>query len=268
MSTDTQALVEVQQALPVPQTRFDQFLLKAHELAATAKLECDEALTHTIESEATYQVVDVLMTSFKKKAKEIHDERLGLTRPIDDFKQTFVDAENESVLLYDTAVTILQERMSAYRLQKKMEAKQAQLDAERELERTRANLERNAERLTEKAATLKTESARERALSEAEAFKQAALLTPASVSLVAAVPQAVASDVGEKWELKSLDNLSDFLRWLADHPEWHSLVRNPKTEKLSFPVGEMNRLARQCRDVVQVPGLTFHPVDQYRSKSS
>jgi hypothetical protein len=265
--TPSQALIEVQRALPIPRSRFDEFLIKAHGLAETAKQECTEALAHVVDSEATYQVVDTLAAAFKGKAKLIHDERLGVTRPIDDFKQTFVDAEVESVSLYGSTVRELEGKMSAYRQQKKREAQQAQKAAEDDLAHRRQQLESEAAKLDQKAGTLKTDAARERVSAEAESFRQAAALMPTAVTLSAAVPQNVANDVGEKWEVEELTNVPDFLRWLADHPEWHSLIIHPTTGKIHFPTGEMNRMAKQFRNVVPVPGIKFHSKDSFRTKA-
>lgn len=267
MSTNTQALVEVQRALPIPQTRFDEFITKAQGLAETAERECSDALTHEIDSEAAFQIVDTLMVGFKKKVKEIDAERLAHTRPIDDFRQVVHGAGKAPIDIYERGIKALEQRMSVYRLQKRLEAQQAQRAAEDELAAKRERLESDAGKLEQKANTLKTESARERTLSEAEALRQAAAMTPTTVALSVPEPQAVASDIGEKWEWESFPNLSDFLRWLADHPEWHSLVVNPKTKKPHFPVGEMNRMAKQFRDVVPVPGAKFRAIDSFRTKS-
>jgi hypothetical protein len=266
-AVSTTALVEIQRELPIVRSRFDEFLTKARDLAEEAKRECEAALTHVIDSEAAYQVVDTSTAVFKGKAKQIHEERLSLTRLIDDFKQVFVDAENESAGLYGNTVKTLEERMSAYRRQKKLDAQQAQLDAEKNLAQRRSDLESEAAKLEHHASTLKTDAARGRVLAEAESLRQTATLMPTSVALVAAEPQNVANDVGEKWELEELLNVGEFLRWLADHSEWHSLVVDPKKKKIHFPKGETNRMAKQYRDVVPVPGAKFGYKDSFRTKS-
>lgn len=263
----SQALVEVQRALPIPQTRFDEYIIKAHGLADTAKQECADALTHEIDSEGVYQLVDTLMASFKKRAKENDDERMGHVRPIDDFRQTVHGAGKESVDIYEQTAKALGEKMSAYRRLKKLQAEQAQRAAEAELAAQRARLETEAARLEQKAETLKTDAAKARVLGDAEALRQTAALTPATVALSAPAPQNVASDVGDKWEWESFPSVAAFLHWLADHPEWHTLVVNPKTGKPNFPVSEMNRMAKQFRDVVPVPGIKFHSIDSFRTKS-
>lgn len=267
MSTNNQALVEVQRSLPIPQSRFDDFIVKTHTLAETAETECADALSHTVDTEAMFQLADTLMVSFKKKVKDIGDERLGLTRGIDDFKQVILDAEKLVSKVYENAIGELAERMSTFRRQKRLEVEAAQRAAESELAEQKAKLETEAAKLEDKASTLKTPAAKERAISEAESLRQTAALTPTSVALSASVPQTVASDIGDKWEWQSFPSLSDFLRWLADHPEWHTLVVNPKTGKPHFPVGEMNRMAKQFRDIVPVPGVKFHCVDSFRTKS-
>ena len=84
-------------------------------------------------------------------------------------------------------------------------------------------------------------------------------MMPESVALAASEPVTVASNVAELWRAEITD-IPAFLDWLKTRPEW-LLV-------LNFREAELNRLAKQCQDVVKVPGVRFIKKDSFRSKGS
>lgn len=211
----------------------------------------------TVDSEASFQVADQIQASLKSEAKKINDQRMELTRPIDTFKKKIVDFFAPAVDGRHKAAQIYQFKMSAFRRQEREKAEAAQREAERLLREDREKKEAQARRLEEKAAALKSDKAKQKALQEAEELRQIAALTPETVALSAPAPQTVASNVAETWKAEVKDT-GQFLRWLILHPEWHSCVK--------FQEAEMNRLARQMRNVVPVQGIRFYTQESFRTK--
>ena len=211
-----------------------------------------------VDSEAAFQVADQIQTSLKVEAKKINDQRLEFTRPIDAIKKKWLDWFAPATEGRLKAATIYQLKMSAYRREQQANAEAARRQAEELLRREREAKEAEARRLEEKAARLKTPAAVNRALAEAQEVRQVAAMMPETVAVVAAEPQTVASNVATIWKA-DIVNPAEFLGWLITRPEWLSCV--------TFQTGEMNRLARQMRDAVAVPGVKFSPTDSYRTKS-
>ena len=97
-------------------------------------------------------------------------------------------------------------------------------------------------------------------MQEADEIRTAAAMTPDSVALAASAPATVASSVSESWIVDSFTDTGKFLHWLADHPEWHSIL------ELKTGTRAMNRFADQCH-VLEIPGVKFRQKDVFRSKS-
>ena len=211
-----------------------------------------------IDSEAAFQVADEVQTRLKTEAKQINQKRMEFTRPIDEIKKRWMNFFAPAIYDREEAAAIYQGKMSEYRRIQREKAEAAQREAERHLAEQKRKEELAAQKLREKAAKLKTEDARQRALSEAETREQAAQMMPTSVALSSAQPQTVASNVAEIWDVEKIENLSEYLRWLADHPEWHCV--------LNFSAAEHKRLAKQFH-TIGVPGLKFHQKDSFRTKS-
>lgn len=257
--SEQQSLIEVKRALPAELTsRFDAFLVKAQERLPASEEALETAKQFTIDSDVAFQVADSAQSNLKNEAKAFSEERLELTRPIDDFKNVFVGAEKAAVSPLHEAANTYQVKMSAFRRQEREKAEKAQREAERLLAEQRAKQEAEARRLEEKAAKLKTDAAKQKALAEAENIRTVAAMTPTSIT-PAQAPQTVASNVAEIWEVEEITDTSAYLRWLADHPEWHCV--------LGYKTAEHNRMARQFRNVVPVPGVKFYQRDSFRTKA-
>lgn len=217
------------------------------------------AQQYTVNSEPSFQVADQIQTSLKAEAKAINDKRLEFTRPIDAIKKKWMEFFALAVDGRIKAATIYQQKMSVYRQQQRTKAIAAQQAAEDLLRQQQQAELQQAQKLRDKAATLKTDAARDRALAEAEQIETAAQMMPTTVALSTPEPQTIASNVAQIWELETVADMPRFLRWLSEHPEWHGVI--------SFQKGEMNRMAKQFRDVVPVPGIKFHSKDSFRTKS-
>lgn len=217
------------------------------------------AQQYVIDSEASFQVADQIQASLKVEAKAINEKRMEFTRPIDAIKKKWMDFFAPAVDGRTKAAHLYQVKMSEYRRREHAKAMEAQQRAERELQERKAEELAAAQRLEQKASNLKTDSAKEKALADAQAHRQAAEMMPTTVALSAAEPQTVASNVAQIWEPESVTHMGQFLCWLAEHPEWHGVIQ--------FKTAEINRMAKQFRDVVPVPGIKFHSKDSFRTKS-
>lgn len=212
-----------------------------------------------VDSEAAFQVADEVQARLKAEAKAINEKRLEFTRPIDAIKKKWMDFFSPAVDSRTKAAGIYQTKMSGFLRQQREENERKQREAEALQAERQRELQEEARKLEEKAAQRKTEAARGKLLAEAENLRNISALTPTSVP-VAPPPQTVASNVAELWELDRVENMPEFLRWLADHPEWHGVI--------TLKTSEINRMARQFNTTVPVPGVKFHQRDSFRSKAS
>lgn len=264
MSTDEpQLLPPTETALtvrPLPAellSRFDAFILGAEAKVAESQQHLDNANGITVDSEAAFIMMDTILATAKRIDKANEDERLALTRPIDDFKAQFLAADRPAHSNYAGVINVCTKKMSDYRGAARMIAQVAQREAERMLREEREKKEAEARKLEERAAKLKTPAAAERLMNQADEIRQAAALMPESVALAASAPQTVASNVAEIHEVEQIEDMSAYLRWLADHPEWQCV--------LNFKAAEHNRLAKRFH-AIGVPGLKFGRRDSFRSK--
>jgi hypothetical protein len=174
--------------------------------------------------------------------KAIADERLSLTRAIDDFKKSFVDAERSVADPINAAVQQYQMKMLAFRMDLQRKAAEAQRKSEQVLQETKNKQLERARKLEERAALLKTDSAKQKLYAEADSIKQAATLMPESVPLSAAEPTTIASDLRDNWKSEpKTGRMKDALLWLADHPEWFDMVE--------FKTAVSKRFAKQFHNV-------------------
>lgn len=249
MSTEPQVLPPTSLALTVPAeitliaTGSDGILVAAQE--------------YVVDSEPSFQVADDIQAQLKAEAKAINDKRMEFTRPLDALKAQWLDFFKPAIESRTQAVKVYQDKLSYYRMAQRQKAEAAQREAERLLREEREAKEAEARQLEERAAKLKTPAAQERLMHEADEIRQVAAMMPESVALADSAPQTVASNVAEIWEVESIPDTSAYLRWLANHPEWHCV--------LGFKAAEHNRLAKQFH-VIGVPGVRFKQRDSFRSK--
>lgn len=227
-------------------------------IASGADAILDAAEGFMIDSEPSFQVADEIQARLKAEAKRINEKRMGFTRPLDALKEQWLEFFRPAVNARIEAAGLYQKKMSLYRGAARMIAQAAQREAERLLREEREAKEAEARKLEEKAAKLKTPAASERLMNQADEIRQVAAMMPESVALAASEPKTVASNVAEIWEVEQIEDLPAYLRWLADHPEWHCV--------LNFRAAEHNRLAKQFH-AIGVPGLRFGKRDSFRSKS-
>lgn len=265
MSTnEPQLLPPSEQALavrPLPAellNRFDAFILGADAKVAESQRQLDDAKGLMIDSEAAFIMMDVILATAKRVDKANEEERLALTRPIDDFKAQFLVADRPAHKNYVEVIGICTLKMSQYRGAARLVAEVARRDAERLLREDREAKEVEARKLEERAAKLKTPAAAEKLMNQADELRQVAAMMPESVALAASEPKTVASNVAEIHEVEQIVDMPAYLRWLADHSEWHCV--------LSFKAAEHNRLAKQFH-AIGVPGVRFGQRDSFRSKA-
>ncbi len=249
MSTNEQVLPPTNLALTVPAEVSSIALGSDRILVAAQEFE--------VTTEASFQVADEIQARLKAEAKQINEKRMEFTRPIDAIKKQWMDFFAPAIDSRLAAVKVYQDKLSYYRMAQRAIAAEAQREAERVLREQRERQEAEARKLEERAAKLKTPAAQERLMHEADEIRQAAAMMPESVALAASEPKTVASNVAEIHEVEKIVDMSAYLRWLADHPEWHCV--------LNFKAAEHNRLAKQFH-AIGVPGLKFGRRDSFRSK--
>lgn len=225
-------------------------------LAVGSQQTVEIANQFVVDSEAAFQVADIQQAQLKAEAKQLTEKRMEFTRPIDALKKKWTEFFSPAVDGRMQAAGIYQTKMSAFLRKQREENAERQRQAEALIAEENRKKEEAARKLEEKAAKLKTPAAQQKALAEAETIRNVAALTPPSIPM-APPPTAVASNVAQTWKAEILGT-GMFLRWLILHPEWESCIQ--------FKDAEMNRLARQMRDAVSVPGVRFYPQESFRTK--
>lgn len=250
MSTNEQVLPPTSLALQVPR--------EVSSIALGSDAILVAAQEYAVDSEPSFQVADEIQARLKREAKQINDKRMEFTRPLDALKEQWIDFFRPAVNAREQAVRIYQQKLSVFRATERKKAEEAQREAERILREQRERQEAEARKLEEKAAKLKTPARADALMQQADEIRQAAAMMPESVALAASEPKTIASNMAEIWDVEKIDNLSEYLRWLADHPEWHGV--------LDFKAAEHRRLAKQFH-AIGVPGLKFGRRDSFRSKA-
>lgn len=250
--TEPQALPPTSLALQVPQ--------EVSSVAVGSDAILVAARAYEVESEVSFQVADEIQAQLKAEAKAINDKRMEFTRPIDAIKKKWMDFFAPAVDARNEAVKVYQQKMSAFRAAERQKSEAAQRETERIVREQKERQEAEARKLEEKAASLKTPARAEALMQKADEIRTAAALMPDTVAVAISAPATVASSVSEPWIVERFTDVGSFLRWLADHPEWHSIL-DLKTETRA-----MNRFADQCH-VLEIPGVKFKQKDVFRSKS-
>lgn len=239
--------------------RADNFIVSMEKIVADSEALVPAANEFTVTNEAEFQFADEMRVELESQAKQLDSQRIGITRPIDDLKSYIMAQVKPAIDNNKSAAAIYNRKALDFRRAERQKAEEARREAEAEQRRKQEELRRAAEKREAEANKLKTEAARARAQAEADALKMAAEQTPIVMAVSAPVPVATASNVVEKWDAQVV-NASDFLRWLADHPEWMNIV--------SFGKGPMNRLASQYKDTLPIPGVSITSSEAFRKKAS
>lgn len=214
----------------------------------------------TIDSEASFQFADDFQFALRSEAQRIEEFRKRfITGPIDKLKAEQMAIWTPPVKARIEASDNVKRKMLDYRRAVQEEAQKQRLAAERIQRETQARLEEEARKRDAAAAKLKSEAGRRKAQEDADALRQAALLTPVNIAVSAPAPVSTASNVVEKWECE-VQNPSEFLTWLALHPEWQNVV--------SFGKAAMNRLASQYKDSLAIPGVRIFAEESLRKKAA
>lgn len=237
----------------------DQFSIATNEYIAEteAALESAKSFTSEVEySEAAFQVADQLQDDLKRKIKEWEDKRTPITRPLNKLVTLLVAKLGNDNL--QEAVALYQARNRAYTREQRVIAEEAQRRAEALARQEREKLEAEARKRETDAAKLKTKAAQDRAMQDAANLRQTAQMVPETFAMSAPAPQTVASNVAQVWKGEITDKAA-FLQWLISRPEWFTV--------LDFKQAELNRMAKQFSDTLNIPGVRFSQEDSYRSKS-
>lgn len=239
--------------------RVDEFIVSMATVVKRTESLVPTAQEFTITNEAGLQFADEMRVELETEAKGLDNERLQLTRPLDDLKTLIMDQVKPAITNNKAAAQIYNLKALAFRAEQRRIADEARREAERIQRETQARLEAEARKKEEAASKLKTEKARQAKMEEADALRQAAIHTPVSMAVSGPAPVSTASNVVEKWDA-TITNPSEFLRWLADHPEWQSVV--------TFTASGMGRIARQYKDTLPVPGVSITSSEAFRKKAT
>jgi len=243
-------------------------------ITALADAECFE-----VDSQTTSQTADIVQDGLKRANKDWNEERLSVTRSLDKLISQVSAIPKPGLENNQKAITILQQKISAYRAKVREAEQLAQREAERLLREERERLEAEARKREADAAKLRTKAAQQRAADDAARLREEAALVPESVAVATSAPALAVSTTAQLWEgtipLCSICQAAEKRRpdpkrecphnkklalqaILAKWDEWSDVV----TLK---PAG-LNAMARKYSDTLELPGLKFTPRDSYRSK--
>jgi hypothetical protein len=210
-------------------------------LLAAAKRHCQGIRELVIDSADMYQVASQEYSALGSAIKKIDEERMDLTRPLDELKKTIMGKYTPARNEFELERTALGLKLTNYANNQKRIAAEAQAKADEEA-RVQAKLLRDqAEKLAQKG---KSEQA------EAK-LEQAAIVQATPRPVAPALPSG--GPVLKKTWRYTLTGLAEFLTWLAGHEEYYSWVE--------LADDKINAHARSTEGRAKIPGLRFDLVD-------
>jgi hypothetical protein len=214
----------------------------------------------TISSEGEYQLAVELKIELEAAAKLFDDQRMPLTRPFDEAKAHLMDLVKPAIANNKAGASLYNQKALAYLREERTKAEAARRQAEAEQRRKQDELNAAAAKREAEANKLKTKAAQNRALAEADALRQAAITTPASMALSAPAPQSDAANVVEKW-LWEIQNWQRFCKWLGEHPEWLN-ERGSNNIVIAPAKAAFNKFANHYGDSIEIPGVRIWPEER------
>lgn len=216
-------------------------------LSRPAQLLLDQVGAMEIDSAVMYACADDELVAIKRKVKTLNDERMSITRPLDESKARTMAVYRRPLELLEQAQRLIERKMLEYKREqeRQREAEQTRLEelARKERERIEAQAAKAAEKgKIEKAETLRAEAAQ----------------IPVAVVLPAALPKIAGQSVPKTYNAE----VTDFVE-LVRH-----VAANPQFQGLLLPnMPALNAQARSLKMAMQLPGVKVNEVESIRNRT-
>lgn len=209
----------------------------------------------TIDSAPMYEAAADELKAIKKKTKELEEQRVGITKPLDDAKKAVMDLFRRPIDILTQAEGVLKKAMITYADEQERIRKeeQARLDAIARAERERLEQEARAkqaeaDRLAAEAAASGDSAAMARA---SEAAQEAAVIE-ATAAIVTAPAEAASvakvSGISARgtWKAECNDKAA-LIRFIAQNEHYINL--------LDVNQSALNQLAKAMKQTLNLPGV-------------
>lgn len=207
--------------------------------------ECENTLkgaqSLTIETDSQYENAGKFTLCMRALSKEINEQRVNITKPLDDAKKEVMDIFRDPLKKLEEAQKTIDAALAKYHLKKEKEIKDAELKA---FEQARLEEEKKRKALEEKA--VKAEVAGDELKAEIFREKAEALHVPVIPKYIPSAPKVAGVSMRSVWKAK----VSDF----KQIPQ-NFYINDPKVQIAIISV--MDSLARATKGGIQVPGVEF-----------
>lgn len=222
------------------------------------------AESYTIDSAEMFSLAGQELRTIATKRKQIEEERLKITRPLDATKAAIMTFFKRPTELLEKAEAVLKQSMIAYESEQRRKADEERRAAEARARQEReaaAKAQREAEevaRKAEEAAAAESNKAEAERLSrEAKDARAAAAEAQAQVELAEVAPplpaviapKADGVSFRTTWKAE-VTSLADLVAECANRPELLGL--------LTVDVPALNEFARRTKGALQVTGVRFY----------
>lgn len=237
-------------------------------LSSKAQAQLVIAREFAVTDPETYQMAGVELNAIRAKYKKLEEQRLSITRPMDEAKKRVMDLFKPPMMLLEQADAALATNMVSYHEKCEREAAEARAKAQAEAAAERERLAKEARDAEEAAAKLAKEAqersgetARQAELeaaakaSEARALAQQASMVTAAPPVVVA-PVSTGAGTAKTWKVEVLDLLA-LVKFVAAHPEHIGLVKADEVK--------LKALARSMEENFNVDGVRASQVTGIRS---
>lgn len=237
-------------------------------LASKSVLQLQVARSFSIVDDDTYQLAGEELKAIRKRVKDLEEQRLGITRPMDEAKERVMTLFREPVAKLNEAAGVLNTAMVTYHEAKAKLAEEERRKAEEAARVEREKLaaaaraaEEEAKKMREAAAKTDGVTAQQSQLEAAAKETEARNLAAAAVMVTAAVPAASApvstgAGTSKTWKVEVV-SLIDLVKWVCAHPEEIGLLKADETA--------LNAKARSMKENFNVDGVRASPVTTMRS---
>jgi multidrug efflux pump subunit AcrA (membrane-fusion protein) len=244
-----------------------------------------------IDSDPVYEAAASDLAKAKAMVKAIEDERMDLTRPLDELKAKIMDKYRPAKEVCAAVIALIEPKMLAYRKRKQEEAEaerrrqeelarlererlereaaEARRKAEEEAAAARRKAQEEAQKLAAEGRAREAEEARQRAEREAQdgiaaaeahaaELQQTAAIVVAAPSSISA-PRAAGTSVAGTYKGRVVDKQA-FIAFVAKNPMYADL--------LDVNQSGLNAMARSLRKNLRLDGIEAYLDESIRSRAA
>lgn len=230
------------------------------------------AESYTIDSREMFELAGAELRTISTRRKAIEEERLKITRPIDESKKRVMEFFRAPLEILDQAERLLKGELAKFETAERQRIAAERAEAERVARAEREEAERVAREARERAEAERREAARLAAEARSEAEQKAA--QEAAARAEAAAEQAAEADavaetaavapppaiVTEAPKAAGVSFRTTYKARVVDRDVFlaHALQNAERRSLLSIDESALNALARAFKGALQIPGIEFY----------